>query len=258
MDIQADYSPTTETELCGIMKAVGSEIAGPMHNYTTLYSPIMEPVRNESLRLFHFGMRPSYDASGAIQTPAASLQGWRNYFPNAAIFGADDLSQNLTQIENIFTCEYTLADPSGLQILWEKEELKEEFDIIIDNGINHPHANAFCFEHSAHKVKVGGIYIIENIYWKTCTYWVNKRVSWERRFNNFKFRFMSIPHPTNKETNIVILAQKVAAEAKPPTEVNPESLGLQEYLDKQMEIAMQAKAKATVVETSAGGNQIVE
>lgn len=257
MDINAAYDPKVETELCAIMKAAGSEIAGPAHNYTTLYSPILEPVRNDPIRLFHFGMRPARDASGAVQTPAASLQGWRNYFPNAAVFGGDDLSENIVDISGIHTFQYSLADPSGLEKMWSNDELAGEFDVIIDNGINHPHANAHCFEQSHEKVKVGGIYAIENIYWKTCTFWVNKRVAWEKKFNNFKFRFLSIPHPTNKETNIVILAQKVSAVAKPASEVVPATMELQEYLHQQMQKTLDEQRAADAV-ADANTNQVVE
>lgn len=231
MDIQANYNPVMETDLCVAMKAVSAEIAGPDHNYTTLYSPIVEPVRDTPLRLFHFGLRPSVDASGQILFPAASLQGWRRYFPNAAVFGADDLSQNVVELPNIHTYSYSLADPSGLAKLWSTSELEEEFDIIIDNGINHPHANAYCFENSIHKLKVGGVYIIENVHWKTGGFWVDTRVRWERVFNHFEFRFLSIPHPTNTENNIVILAKKVAAAPRSANTVTPSSLTMQEIVD---------------------------
>jgi hypothetical protein len=47
---------------------------------------------------------------------------------------------------------------------WDNPELKDvEFDILLDDGLHEYNANKNFFENSIHKLKKGGIYILEDI-----------------------------------------------------------------------------------------------
>jgi hypothetical protein len=229
MDIQADYSPSAETELCGIMKAVGADIANDMHNYTTLYGNVFNGVRDQPIRLLQFGL----DCS-------ATLAGWRTYFthPDAFIAGIDrDLSSNLPAIEGAHTFSFSWSDPSGLDLFWEC--IDKPFDIIIDSGNWNPADKALLFALHAQHMTKGGVYIIQNIHWRESVHWMSVKQRWDKEFPGIQFRFLSIPHPVNRDNNIVILAHVKDATMVP-------------Y------VPTAKPTEATVVETSAGGNQIVE
>ena len=92
------FNRDEKTDLCRIMAANRSDKGNPdiyqaWHNYTIYYDKIFSPWRERPLRIFELGLGTN-DTSiesnmGENGRPGASLFGWREYFPNASIFGAD-------------------------------------------------------------------------------------------------------------------------------------------------------------------------
>jgi hypothetical protein len=235
MNVSADYSPTAETELCAIMKAAGANICNDRHNYTCLYEPVMQAVRAEPIRLLHFGL---LDASNG---DLATLAGWRTYFahPDGYIAGVDrDISEDeIPVVDGAHTFSFGWADPSGLDVFWAGQT--EPFDIIVDNGRWNPADKAVLFGMHVKHLKKGGIYAIQNVHWRESIHWMEVKKRWDKVFPGIKFRFLSVPHPTNRNDNIVILAQVEDATEHP-------------Y------VAAASAPAPVVTETSATGNQIVE
>jgi hypothetical protein len=244
MDINAAYDPATETELCTLMKAAGANIANDQHNYTTLYEPIFRAVKAEPIRLLHFGLDAS---AGDLNT----LAGWRTYFahPDSFVAGVDHNKNiaDLPVVPNAHTFSF-VWDVSGLDNLWTEEAaVAEPFDIIIDSGSWNPADKGLLFATNISHIKKGGVYVIQNIHWRESMHWMQAKQRWDQQYPGIKFHFLSVPHPTNRNNNIVILAQVEDATAHP-------------YV-----AATRARAPApapapapTVIETSATGNQIVE
>jgi hypothetical protein len=202
MNIHADYSPVSETELCAIMKAANANIANDHHNYTTLYDQVLQGCRTEPIRLLQLGMDAS---SGDLNT----LAGWRTYFAHtdAFIAGVDrDISgSDLPIVAGAHTFSFSWSDPSGLDVFWQG--LAEPFDIIIDGGKWNPADKAVLFANNVQHMKRGGVYIIQNINWRESVHWMHVKKRWDQQYPGIKFRFLSVPHPRNRENNIVILAQ---------------------------------------------------
>lgn len=153
------------TELCKMMTRNGSD-KGNGHTYTRFYYEMFKDIRNEPLNIFEVGLGtnniniPSNMGRGGI--PGASLRGWRDFFPNANIVGAD-IDKDILFTENrIKTFYCNQLESSTIIEMWSK--IPEYFDIIVDDGLHTPQANLTFFQNSFFKLKQNGIYIIEDIY----------------------------------------------------------------------------------------------
>ena len=88
------FDEKTQTPLCEIMCRHGSDkgIANK-HNYTTFYYSIFKNLTENKLRIFELGLGTNNvwlpSNMGADGRPGASLYGWREFFSNSNIFGAD-------------------------------------------------------------------------------------------------------------------------------------------------------------------------
>ena len=160
------FHPHRPTELCKIMTLYGSD-KGAWHNYTTLYHRIFSPFRDRPLRLFELGLGSNHtDTSsnmGESGSPGASLRGWREYFPQAAVFGADIDARILFTEDRIKTFQCDQTNPQSIHNLWTNPELEEDFDVIIEDGLHEFSANQCFFDHSIHKLRPKGYFVIEDL-----------------------------------------------------------------------------------------------
>lgn len=216
MDITVNASQTP-TDLCYIMHFFGSDKGHPMnegpHSYTRFYYELFQPIRANPIRVFELGLGTNNtdvpSNMGPNGKPGASLRGWRQFFPNAQIFGADLDQRILFQEDRIQTFYCDQGSPDVIRDLWSKPELQEGFDIIIEDGYHVFQYNVTFFENSFHKLNPGGIYIIEDVMDYTMHMWQEKIPEWERRFPNMKFRFYSIDHDRNPHDNRLVIAQRI-------------------------------------------------
>ena len=166
------FDTSVSTELCEIMGRYGSDKGNKNlditpHNYTQLYYNLFNPIRYQKLRIFELGLGTNNISlpsnMGPDGKPGASLKGWSEFFPNSEIFGADIDKNILFNEDRIKTFYCDQRNPAVIASLWENNELKENFDIIIEDGLHDFNANICFFENSIHKLKKGGYYIIEDI-----------------------------------------------------------------------------------------------
>ena len=106
------FDENITTPLCEIMGKYGSDkgqsdIKNSWHNYTTFYYSIFKDMQNNTLRIFELGLGTNNinipSNVGANGKPGASLYGWREFFPNSYIFGADIDKDILFKSERIET-----------------------------------------------------------------------------------------------------------------------------------------------------------
>lgn len=155
------------TDLCRSFTAYGSD-KGSNHNYSTFYDYIFSHIKNDKLNIFEVGLgtnNPDIPSTmGVNGRPGASLRGWRDYFPNSMIYGGDVDQGCLFEEERIKTFYIDQTDNKVMEECWNNEILKDiEFDILVDDGLHEYNANRNFFENSIHKLKKGGIYILEDI-----------------------------------------------------------------------------------------------
>lgn len=204
------------TELCIIMAECGSDkgdinILQSWHNYTLLYDNLFKNIRNEKLRVFELGLGtnnpniPSNMCWYKKCVPGASLYGWEKYFKNASIYGADIDRAILFNSGRIKTYYCDQTKKEEIDSLWKEEELDEGFNIMIDDGLHEFDANVCFFENSIHKLKEGGIYIIEDIIPSALLKWEEKLVEYREKYKYLDFKIVKLPNMINKNDNNLIV-----------------------------------------------------
>lgn len=157
------------TELCATMRKNKSDkgygIWGK-HNYTHVYYNLFSERCNTVEAFLEIGLGTNNvdvpSNMGAGGTPGASLRGWREFFPNASIYGGDVDRRILFQEERITTV--FLDQLSELSISQALHSLQHTtFDVILDDGLHRSDANINLHKFAHERVKAGGYYIIEDI-----------------------------------------------------------------------------------------------
>jgi hypothetical protein len=138
----------------------------PSHSYADFIERHFQHCKEYVKRVFECGIgtnNPSLPASmGVNGRPGASLRVWRDYFPNANIVGADIDKTILFSEERITTFYCDQTNPESIRELWMNVEV-QEFDLMIDDGLHTFEGGISLLEHSFHKLKLGGLYIIEDV-----------------------------------------------------------------------------------------------
>ena len=164
-------------ELSALTKQYGSDKGSPIDNdisvsgwqthlYTDMYHMLFFSNRHNVRNLLEIGLGTNnQDVPSNMRAtgkPGASLRAFRDYFPNANIYGADIDKRVLFEEDRIKTFYVDQTNPESIaKMLYETGV--EEFDIILDDGLHNAVAAITLLEHSFHKLKSGGIYIIEDV-----------------------------------------------------------------------------------------------
>jgi hypothetical protein len=203
-------------DLCFIMNFYGSDKGHPMdnghHNYTQYYHEVFKTVRDDPIRIFELGLGTNNlnfpSNMGVNGKPGASLRGWKQYFKNAHVFGADIDGGILFEEDRIKTYQCDQNDGNSVRALWAQPALQDEFDVIIEDGLHIFESNVHFFETSYHKLKVGGVFIIEDVMYYTLDRWNQKLSEWRITYPNHTFRLYVVPHKNNPHDNTLIICQR--------------------------------------------------
>ena len=159
-----------DTELCVIMSEEGSDkspIKNNWHNYTVEYYSLFKDKKNDIINVFELGLGTNYtdvlSSMGPGGIPGASLRGWKRFFINANIYGADIDKRILFNEDRIKTYYVDSTNVNTINELWKNSDLNIQFDIIIDDGLHTLNSNILFLENSFYKLKKNGIYIIEDV-----------------------------------------------------------------------------------------------
>jgi len=208
------YDIARPTMLCEIMERYGSDkgsrdTLNSHHNYTTLYDALFSAMRSNPLRVFELGLGTNNvdvpSNMGVDGKPGASLRGWREYFPNADIYGADIDRRVLFEETRIKTYYCDQTNPRIISEMWKHPDLLMGFDIIIEDGLHTFEANACFFENSIYKLKKGGYYIIEDISNRDVAKFNSAISSWVVKYPNLKFHLETLPSASNYTDNRLLI-----------------------------------------------------
>ncbi len=149
-------------ELGKLLDAYGSDKACG-HNYHHLYAHILGPRRTEPLRIFEVGLgSPNLDVTGNMGAGAragASLRAFRDFCPNAVVFGADVDKRVLFSEHHILTLFVDQTEPST----FKTAEGFGPFDFIVDDGLHSTHANLATMSFAVRTLAPRGWFIVEDI-----------------------------------------------------------------------------------------------
>lgn len=211
MDISVNFNPGVSTLLCYIMQKYGSDKGSPNmnghHNYTTYYDALFSSSRMSIKNVFELGLGTNNldvpSNMGVNGKPGASHYGWREYFPNAQIYGADIDSRILFNSDRIKTFYCDQTKPDVISNMWE--QVPETFDIIIEDGYHSFDANKCFFENSYHKLAVGGVYIIEDVYISNLAVYEKQVDIWRKELPAFDFKIILIPHSNIYDNCLIVI-----------------------------------------------------
>lgn len=150
----------------GQLRALGHPYSWPSHTYTDYYSRLFGHSRQGVLKVFECGLgtnNPEIPSSmGVDGQPGASLRVWKDYFPNALVWGGDIDRESLFQEERISTHYINQLDAGSIREFW-KAVAVTDFDFILDDGLHTFEAGSNLFTHSIEHLANSGIYVIEDV-----------------------------------------------------------------------------------------------
>lgn len=138
----------------------------PSHSYADFYSRIFERSRAQITKVFECGIGtnnaniPSNMTTTGI--PGASLRVWKDYFPNAEVFGGDIDSNVLFQDGRIKTYFLDQLDPNSIENFWSNVNTRN-FDLIVDDGLHSFESGLTLFVNSIDYLAENGMYVIEDV-----------------------------------------------------------------------------------------------
>jgi SAM-dependent methyltransferase len=189
-----------------------ANITASRHNYTTLYYHLFKDMRHKPLRVFELGLGTNNldvpSNMGPQGRPGASLYGWNQFFPSAKIFGADIDTRILFNTPAIQTYYCDQTNPRVIHKMWETPELREPFDIIVEDGLHAFDANVCFFENSIHRLAKGGYYIIEDITNPDKTKFEEILKEWRQIYMDLTFTLVAIPSTRNDWDNTLLVVKK--------------------------------------------------
>jgi hypothetical protein len=222
MEIRFDCK--VATPLCEIMERNKSDkgstnITQCWHNYTPFYYSLFKDLKEKPLRIFELGIgsqNPNFHNNmGAHGRPGASLYGWKEFFPNAQIYGADIDTDILFKDERIQTFFCDATNPSIIQNMWRDPRLEGTFDIIIDDGLHEATVNTCFLLNSLNKLAENGYYIIEDVY--VDNRWDSLLPLLSQLYSGFHFTLVKIPNTFNTcfDNNLIVIQKKTNPIIKP-------------------------------------------
>ena len=128
------------------------------HSYDQVYGPEFESMREQPINILEVGV-----------FKGESTSAWVDYFPNATIYGLDVFTRVKMEDIKILQHERVKAlrgDSTNITVTNEiyKHWPDVKFDIIIDDGLHTPRANADSFKNLFPFLKDDGAYYIEDVW----------------------------------------------------------------------------------------------
>jgi SAM-dependent methyltransferase len=160
-------------ELAALFNRYGSD-KSTAHDYHVVYASLLGSRRNEPLRLFEVGLgtynRDTLSHMGRTGKPGASLRAFRDFLPNAQMFGADIDKSILFNEDRIRTYYVDQTRPDSFDELYA-DLSDDKFDLVIDDGLHAPNANIATMLFALKILRPSGYFIVEDIHSNSIPIW---------------------------------------------------------------------------------------
>lgn len=162
----SSFSNKSSSNLGKILKENRSD-KSTAHDYHHIYSYILNEITTEKLNILEIGLGTNdptlVSSMGSRGRPGASLYAFKQYLPNANIYGADIDKNILFNEERIKTCYVDQLDIKTF------DNIKNTFgnikyDLIIDDGLHSIGANLNTLLFALNNIKINGWIVIEDIH----------------------------------------------------------------------------------------------
>lgn len=134
--------------------------------YTYYYDLLFRDIRHSIKKVFECGIGTNNinlpSNMGENGKPGASLLMWKDYFPNADIYGAD-IDRSILFSENRLKTYFIDQSKADSVVDFWHTVGETEFDLIIDDGLHRFEAGRTLFLNSIEKLAKSGVYIIEDV-----------------------------------------------------------------------------------------------
>jgi hypothetical protein len=192
----------------GEIKQNGHPYNWPSHTYADFYSSLFSHCRDNVKKVFECGLgtnNPELLSSMGINgKPGASLRVWRDYFPNAMIYGADIDKDVLFEERRIKTFYMDQLDPQSIQEYWASVG-EDNFDFMLDDGLHTFEAGSTLFSNSIEKLSRFGIYVIEDVFLDDL---VKYREFFKKTSYAINYVSLSRPNLALGDNNLVIIRKE--------------------------------------------------
>lgn len=162
LELELEVEVELVSQLEALLNHYGSDKVH--HGYHLLYSKILRN-KDDIGRILEVGIGTNNEDTVSHMTsagrPGASLRAFRDFCPNAHVFGADVDRRILFQDDRISTFWVDQLSSESLSEL--KKSIPGDFDLVIDDGLHSPDANISTLILGLALVKVGGWIVIEDI-----------------------------------------------------------------------------------------------
>lgn len=150
----------------GEVESTGHPYPNQAHTYADYYSSLFTHCRLKPTKVFECGLGTNNtdfpSNMGVDGKPGASLRAWKDYFPNATIYGADIDKDVLFEEPRIKTYYVDQLDPQSIGNMWREIGVKD-FDFIVDDGLHTFEAGSTLFSNSISMLAEDGVYVIEDV-----------------------------------------------------------------------------------------------
>jgi hypothetical protein len=153
---------TMATPLCKIALKYGTDKCPQIaHSYTPFYYELLRDKRDSFKKILELGIGYIWRGNRAYYQHGASLYMWREFFPNAHIYGADILPETLFGADRITTFYCDETKEKDLKSLIEKTG--SDIDLFVDDGSHKTSHQIFTARTLMPLLKEDVIYIIEDV-----------------------------------------------------------------------------------------------
>ncbi len=136
------------------------------HSYGDIYEHLFCGIKENNISLLECGIGSANlevpSNMGLDASPGASLRAWRDYFPNASIYGCDIDKSCLIEEDRISSGYADQLEIDSIAAMWEGFG-RPLFDIVIDDGLHTADAATSLFRGLSQYLSKTGIYIIEDV-----------------------------------------------------------------------------------------------
>jgi hypothetical protein len=159
----SDKAHSTAKKLESLFKKYGSD-KSTFHNYHHLYGVILSDPKS-IVSLLEIGLGTNnvdvVSNMGISGKPGASLRAFREFLPDAQIYGADVDRRILFEEDHIKTFFVDQTKPESFDALARAVDSK--LDVIIDDGLHSPNANIASLVFACSNLRRGGWFVVEDI-----------------------------------------------------------------------------------------------